>query len=137
MGAGTEMAKLDIKSAYRMVPVHPDDRPLLGVRWEDEIYVDTALPFGLRSAPKIFNALADALEWILRANGIDHVWHYLDDFIMLGTQGSGECAFNRDLMKHLCSQLGVPLAEDKCEGPATTFSWAGHWIVTNAIVTWG
>ena len=64
------MAKLDIESAYRIVPVHPDDRHLLGMRWRGETYVDTVLPFGLRSAPKIFNALADALQWICHFHGI-------------------------------------------------------------------
>ena len=50
------MSKLDIKLAYRLVPVHPQDRYLLGV---GAYYVDAALPFGLRSAPKIFTAVAD------------------------------------------------------------------------------
>ena len=62
LGDGTELAKADIKAAYRMVPVHPDDRPLLAMQWEGEVYLYRALLFGLRSAPKIFNALADALE---------------------------------------------------------------------------
>ena len=39
-----------------MVPVHPEDRLLLGMPWNRALYVDAALPFGLRSAPKIFNA---------------------------------------------------------------------------------
>jgi len=54
----TQMAKFDIESAYRLVPVHPDDRLLLGMKWREFLYVDTTLPFGLRSAPKIFNAVA-------------------------------------------------------------------------------
>lgn len=29
LGPQTEMAKFDIKSAYHLVPVHPEDRPLL------------------------------------------------------------------------------------------------------------
>ncbi|KAL5468945.1 hypothetical protein EMCRGX_G030105 [Ephydatia muelleri] len=29
LGAGSLLAKIDIESAYRLVPVHPDDRPLL------------------------------------------------------------------------------------------------------------
>ena len=49
--------KLDLQNAYRMVPVHPDDHPLLGIRWGQEVYIDTALPFGLRSAPKIFSGV--------------------------------------------------------------------------------
>ena len=60
LGNGALMAKLDLKAAYRSVPVHPDDRFLLGTRWGDSIFVDTALPFGLASAPKIFSAVADA-----------------------------------------------------------------------------
>ena len=44
---GARMAKIDIRSTYRIVPVHPCDRPLLGTQWEDKIYIDAALPFGL------------------------------------------------------------------------------------------
>ena len=54
LGKGTELAKFDIQSAYRIVPIHPTDRYLLGMMWNGQLYVDTALPFGLRSAPKIF-----------------------------------------------------------------------------------
>ena len=42
-----------------MVLIHPED--LLGMRWDGRIFVDKTLPFGLRSAPMIFSALADAL----------------------------------------------------------------------------
>ena len=31
LGPGALLAKVDVKSAYRLIPVHPDDRPLLGV----------------------------------------------------------------------------------------------------------
>ena len=48
------------------------------------VYVDTCLPFGLKSAPKFFNILADLLEWIARAEGVYHIFHYLDDFLILG-----------------------------------------------------
>ena len=33
LGQGALMAKVDIRHAYRNVPVHPDDRPLLGMQW--------------------------------------------------------------------------------------------------------
>lgn len=38
------MAKVDVKSAYHNVPIHPADRYLLGMVWEGGLYVDTALP---------------------------------------------------------------------------------------------
>lgn len=45
--------------------------------------MDLMLPFGLRSAPKIFNAVANALAWHLQSEGIPHIHHYLDDFIIV------------------------------------------------------
>ena len=68
---------------YRLIPVHPQDRPLQAMEWNDHIYVDPMLPFGLRSAPKIFNAVTDALNWYLHQAGIEHILHYLDDFIII------------------------------------------------------
>ena len=65
LGMGALLAKIDIKSAYRNVPIHPDDRWLMGMYWDDAPYVDTALPFGLRSALKIF----------LRQSGYDPSCH--------------------------------------------------------------
>ena len=65
LGKGALPFKMDIQSAYRLIPVHPQDRVLQGMEWKGKVYVDPRLPFGLRSAPKIFNAVADALCWYL------------------------------------------------------------------------
>ena len=43
---------------------------MLDMIWDEKLFIDTVLPFGLRSAPKIFTALADALEWILLDQGV-------------------------------------------------------------------
>ena len=48
------MAKFDVKAAYRNIPIHPDDRFLLGMKWRDKFFVDLVLSFGLRSAPRYF-----------------------------------------------------------------------------------
>ena len=84
IGLGAELAKVAIRSAYRIIPVHPEDRWLLGMVWEGALYIDTVLPFGLRSALKIFNAVADAVEWIVCQQGVSTVFHYLDDFLIVG-----------------------------------------------------
>ena len=47
LGVGTMIAKLDLKSAYWMVPVHQLDQCYLGISWQDATFCDTALPFGL------------------------------------------------------------------------------------------
>ena len=125
MGPGTLLAKFDIESAYRLIPVHPDDRPLLGMRWRDKLYIDTTLPFGLRSAPKLFNAVADALQWIMEHNGVPELLHYLDDFLIFGAPDSLECQQALEKALQLCLQLGVPVAKSKTEGPATSIIFLG------------
>ncbi len=66
LGQGSRLAKIDIQHAYRIIPIHPQDRLLVGMQFEGRVFLDTTLPFGLRSAPKIFTAVADALKWVLR-----------------------------------------------------------------------
>ena len=56
------------------------------------MYVDAMLPFGLRSAPKIFNAVADALEWCVAREGVQEIYHYLDDFAIIGPPNSDKCS---------------------------------------------
>ena len=46
-GRGTLMAKVDVKSAYCQIPVHPDDRWLTGMLWRGSVFMDLTLPFGL------------------------------------------------------------------------------------------
>ena len=87
------------------------------------IYYYTALPFGLRLAPRLFNALADAVEWCSKHAGTEFLWHYLDDFITLGRADTGECEFNKAILHNTCGRPGVPLAADKCEGPATSLTF--------------
>ena len=93
LGTAALLAKVDIESACRLIPVHPQDRLLLAVRWEGQVFINPMLLFALRSAPKIFNAVADALNWLLYQRGIPHMLHYFDDFIIISppslTSGPG------------------------------------------------
>ena len=63
LGKATLLAKFDIENAYRLIPVHPSDPLLLGMEWGGQLYVDTSLPFGLRSAPQIL------MGWQMRFSG--------------------------------------------------------------------
>ena len=130
-GKGAQMAKLDIKSAYRILAVHPNDHYLLGMKWRDQFYVDLALPFGLRSAPFIFNNVADMLEWILRNNyGIQDIIHCLEDYFTVGPPVSDQCSRALATIKATCTRLRVPLAPEKCVGPTTCIIFLGIELVS-------
>ena len=118
-GEGALMAKVDIESAYRLIPVHLTDQPLQAMEWKGQVYVDPMLPFGLRSAPKLFNAIADALEWHLKQRGIQHIFHYLDDFVVVARPAAPDCAEAVGIIDGACTHLGIPIAEHKQDGPTT------------------
>jgi hypothetical protein len=113
------LVKVDLKNAYRNIPIHPQDHHLLGITWEDKVYIDRALPFGLRSAPKIFSAVADMLAWALYHAGIPHLIHYLDDFLFLGAPNTQEGARALSLALQIFAFLGIPVSVHKTEGPAS------------------
>ena len=123
---GALMAKVDLKSAFRMIPVCPQDWELLGMHWKGQFYFDTCLPFGLRSAPYLFNQYAEALAWILQNNhGIRGLIHYLDDYFLAGPADSSDCATHLQSFLLTCSRLGVPIATEKVEGPTTNLTFLG------------
>ncbi len=128
LGQDSRLAKIDIQHAYHIIPIHPQDRPLIGMQFEGRVFLDTTLPFGLRSAPKIFTAVADALEWVLRDQGERWIMHYLDDYLTIGSPESEECQHNMAVMSECCRRLGVPLKLEKIEGPTSCLSsWGLLW----------
>ena len=124
-GKGTLMAKMDIKQAYRNIPIAAEDRHLLGFQWNGNIFIDKVLPFGLRSAPFIFTAVADALTWIMTSQGVTWAVHYIDDFLTLGRPHSEECQNNKELMESICTLAGLPLEPEKSQGPTTRLTFLG------------
>ena len=84
LGTNVLLAKVDIKEAYRTIPIHPAERSFLGLYWKRQMYVDCQLPFGLASTPAIFSAVGKALQWLLHQRGIQAVVHCLDDFLFIG-----------------------------------------------------
>lgn len=92
LGQGSLMAKFNVQNAYCIVPVHPEDHQLLGMKWRRALYVDMVVPFGVRSVLYIFTCLADLVEWIATWNyGVTFLIHYLDDFHTLGLPCSSVC----------------------------------------------
>ena len=130
LGRGANLAKVDIKSAYR----HPDDRLLLDMMWDGNLFVDCTLPFGLRSAPRIFSAIADVLEWKAKFEGIPIILHYLDDFLIISPPSSDEGSRHLHTLLALFERLRVPVAPEKVEGPATCITFLGIEINTNQMI---
>ena len=70
LGPGTELAKIDVKVAFCLVPVNPLDHHLLAIEWRGVIFIDKCLPFSLCSTSKLLNLMANFLQWILHEQDI-------------------------------------------------------------------
>ncbi len=128
-GIGAAMAKADIESAFRLLPIHPQDFSLLGMKIEDNIFVDRALPMGASCSPALFETFSTFLEWAAkRATGTDRITHFADDFLLVGKNDDRDrssCCRIVKTFENMCDELGVPLAKDKSVGPATSLVYLG------------
>lgn len=89
--AGVVATKMDLKSAFRSVVVHPDDRPLLGVELDGVALRYARLPFGLASSPRLFCLLLrETLADIPVPDG-HAIIDYVDDIAVLGSDAQA-CA---------------------------------------------
>ena len=50
VGTGAYLAKTDIQSALRILPINPIEYGLLGMKWDDKYYYDCCMPMGCSSS---------------------------------------------------------------------------------------
>jgi hypothetical protein len=125
LGKGCLMSKIDIESAYRCIPVRPQDWPLLGLQWQNQYYFDILMQFGITSATAIFEWYSSAAQYIAQHTcALKHIVHYVDDFMVL-IQGLSASKLALKTVLALFSELGIPISMNKLEGPSTSMVFLG------------
>jgi hypothetical protein len=112
-GRGAVLLKEDLADAFRHVPVAISDRWLLGFQWNLVFYMENFLPFGLRTAPFLFDLFAKALHWMLmHLFGWRILLHYLDDFFAVLLPFTDASLYQKE-WDLLCGLLGLQSNEKK------------------------
>ena len=70
----------------------------------------------------------------MKESRFEQVFHYIDDFVVLGPPVSAECERGLLCLQQMCENLGVLLAEYKTDGPATRLTFLGIEFDSQAIV---
>lgn len=76
---GKQFTKLDLSQAYQQILLDEESKKLLVINTHQGLFRYNRLPFGVSSAPGIFQR---TMETILK--GIPHVTVYLDDILIMG-----------------------------------------------------
>ena len=125
-GSGAFMSKTDIDSAFRLIPVNPEDYPILGIKFNNRYYYDRCLPMGCSSSCHIFERFSTDVEWIATNKfGIESIIHYLDDFLIVGPANSNQCQTDLKHFLGMCERIGVPIKAEKTVQPSTVITFLG------------
>ena len=119
------MGKADIQSAFRLLPVYPDDFELLGMRVDGLYYYDRCLPMGCSASCAIFERFSTFLEYCCRQIAESEcILHYLDDFFFAASSLRA-CSKLMHSFFAMCERFGVPVADDKTMGPVRSIEYLG------------
>ena len=125
LGKQCYMSKTDIESAFRIIPISPEDYHLLGFKLFGKYYYDTCLVMGLRSSCQIFESFSTTLHQIAhRQLKIPYMVHLLDDFFII-SETKQTCSNHLHKFLKLCDYIGVPMSKEKTFQPSTVMSFLG------------
>lgn len=129
-------AKVDLKSAYRSVCIHPDDYRVTGLKWtfsgdkQPTYLFDSRLCFGSAVAPSVFHRITQSVRRIMARKGMKAVVCYLDDFF-IAAKTKAECQSMLMYLIHLLRELGFNISWRKVVGPTQCLTFLGVEINTN------
>ena len=119
------LAKSDLAHAFRNLPMHVSNYPLLGMEWQGSYYYDKCLPMGGASSCALFESVSTALEWIARKHCPKvQVLHVLDDFIFIASSEE-LCRQGLHTFIDICDKIGMPIAVEKTVGPSQILQFLG------------
>ena len=113
-GANSQLLKKDLKAVFRRVAISPLDWHLFLFSWRGKYYVDTHLPFGLHTSPRIYNLFAEAIHWVLQHSFGWSLLHYVDDFLEVFPPNS-DLTDKSQLFDEICHDFDFPTEPKKDE----------------------
>ena len=113
LAGGTPFSKIDLSQAYNQVLLEPESREYLTVNTHKGLYRYTRLPFGVASAPALFQQI---MEKIL--HGIPNVtgWSRAENLVIL------------DQVLNKLTEFGIKLKKGKCQFLQTAVDYLGYRI---------
>lgn len=128
------MAKIDIRHAYRSIPISKQSCRATGLHWTfmngSSVYMyDCKMPFGASASATIFHRISQAVKRMMARRGYDNLVAYQDDYLIIGSTYA-ECHAAWEEMQMLLKRLGFQLNASKLVPPTTCLTFLGIQINT-------
>ena len=127
LAGGKYFSKLDLSQAYLQVQLDEDSRDYVTINTHQGLYRYTRLPFGVASAPALFQKLMDTV-----LQGIPRVACYIDDILVSGSDKGQHLTTLKEVFRRL-EEHGFRLKQAKCEFLMSSVEYLGHLIDQDGI----
>lgn len=127
LAGGKYFTKLDLSNAYLQLPLDPESKQYVTVNTLKGLFQFNRLPFGVASAPAIFQRYMDTLLQGLRGVSV-----YLDDILIAG-KSIDDNLENLEAVLQKLQAAGLRLNRKKCLFCHTSLEHLGHVISEHGI----
>ena len=128
LNVGDHITVIEIKSAYRAVPLLGEHRKFMGFSWELDgetlTFVDNRMCFGLGLGPSYFSIISEFIHDVLVNVYGMRVVNYLDDFITI-SESIDECIRDQAPIVKLLRFLGFHVSYEKVTPLSTCTTYLG------------
>ena len=122
LSGGDKFTKIDLTSAYQQMLVEEHSRQYVTVNTHKGLYRYTRLPFGVASAPAIFQRTMDVI-----LQGIPRVICYIDDILVTGARDEEHYRNLEEVFRRL-QYHGITVSQSKCKFLCDSVEYLGYKI---------
>ena len=122
LAGGDKFSVLDLSQAYQQLLLDDESRPYVTIKTHRGLYRYTRLPYGIASAPAIFQRVMDTI-----LQGLPGVMCYIDDILVTGANDAEHLKNLEAVLKRL-QQYGIHLKRSKCRFLCPRVEYLGHLI---------
>ena len=108
LSGGEKFSKIDLTQAYLQMLLEEESREYVTVNTHMGLFRYTRLPFGIASAPAIFQRTMDTI-----LQGLSHVQCYIDNILVTGADDKEHLHNLEEVLAHLMKH-GIRVKSSKC-----------------------
>ena len=117
---GQKFTKLDLSKAYQQLLLEEESKGFTTITTHQGLYRYTRLPFGIASAPAVFQRTMDTI-----LQGIPNVICYIDDILVTALTDEAHLCNLQEVLRRL-EDHGFRVIRDKCAFMQLSVEYLGH-----------